>query len=949
MTQAKVDPAGKVEPGGEARPGDAPQGDAPQIVSTVRLQFHSGFTLDDAAGLVDYFSDLGVSHIYASPLLASRSGSAHGYDGVDPTRLDPERGDEAALERLVKRLRERNMGLIMDIVPNHVAVGGSENQWWQDVLRWGRQSRYADFFDIDWESYDPLLKGKVLVPFLGQPYGEALSSGDLKLGWEDGFHVDYHEHRFPIDPRTFNLILDRIQLDDQPKADRLQAVSQQYRRARSPADVREANQELDRMFAADIDLAAAVDPFDGSREGADALHELLEQQNYRLAWWRTASDDINWRRFFDVTELGGLRVELPHVFDEVHSEIFRLVERGWVDGLRVDHVDGLVDPRGYCRKLRRCLDEISAQRPAGAPRRIALFVEKILAAGEPLHQDWQVDGTTGYEFMNDVSALQHDPSHLGLLRELWRETSGRSDDFQLEERRARIEILRTTLASEFSACARVLLAVARQDLTTRDFTLGAIKRTLGALIRHFRVYRTYADKNGRPPEDEAFFQQAMDGARHELNPPDHAILFHLERWLGGEAPGSLADEALQALRLKAITRFQQLTSPVAAKAVEDTAGYRSAVLISRNDVGFEPDRLSYSPLDFHQSCADRARFFPLSMVTTATHDHKRGEDVRARLAALSEQASRYASDVRRWQRDAEPLRQQLPGGIAPDPADELILYQILLGSWPLDLDTTDEEGLAYYRDRILQWHEKALREAKLKSHWLWPDEGYEGACRDFLHGLFATPALRDDIANAARALDLPGVINGLAQTVLRITAPGIPDLYQGTEFWDMTLVDPDNRRPVDYGYRKEALAQRLATREALENWRDGRVKQLMIRRLLHMRRAQPALFLQGRYEPVDVVGSRARHVLAFLRWRNDDAVLVVVPRLPAPLLEGATQPIVTADRWGDTELHVPESVLGTLSEQWQNVLSDETHVIDGPTVPVARLLADFPVGVFRAG
>ncbi|MAL99234.1 MAG: malto-oligosyltrehalose synthase [Alteromonadaceae bacterium] len=917
-----------------------------QLVSTIRLQFHADFTLDDAAQLVDYFSSLGVTHIYASPLLASRAGSAHGYDGIDPTRLDPELGDEAALERLVKRLREKDMGLVMDIVPNHVAVGGSENQWWQDVLRWGRQSRYADFFDIDWESPDPLLTGKVLVPFLGQPYGESLISGDLKLGWDSGFHVDYHEHRFPIDPRTYGLILAEMGGDD------LEPIRRQCAAAESAEDLVQTHEALGKVLdtrQGREQLDQVVACFDGrSDDGSERLHRLLEEQNYRLAWWRTASDDINWRRFFDVTELGGLRIELPHVFEEVHSEIFRLVELGWVDGLRVDHVDGLVDPRGYCRKLRSRLDELAERRPDNVPRRVALFVEKILAADEPLHQDWQVDGTTGYEFMNDVSALQHDPSHVGLLRDLWRETSGRSDDFHLEERRARIEILRTTLASEFSACARALLAVARQDLSTRDFTLGAVKRTLAALIRHFRVYRTYADQNGRPPEDESFFQQAMAGAKQELNDPDHIILTNLERWLGGEAPSAIEDATERALRLKAIARFQQLTSPVAAKAVEDTAGYRSAVLISRNDVGFEPDRLSYSPLDFHQACGDRARYFPRSMVTTATHDHKRGEDVRARLAALSEQAGRFASDVRRWQRDAEPLRQKLSGGLAPAPADELILYQILLGSWPLELDDSDDAGITHYRDRLLQWHEKALREAKLHSHWLWPDAGYERACSEFLTGLFETAALRRDIANAARSLDVAGAVNGLAQTTLRITVPGIPDLYQGTEFWDLSLVDPDNRRPVDYALRAETLRQNPVPTEALEAWRNGQVKQALIARLLHLRRDCPELFLQGSYEPVDVVGSRARHVVAFIRRRQREAVLVVVPRLPSTLLEGAELPVIAQAQWGDTRLQLPEGFLAATSDDWQNLLSDEELRITEDAVPVAKLLAEFPVGVLKA-
>nr|WP_298373422.1 malto-oligosyltrehalose synthase [uncultured Halomonas sp.] len=913
------------------------------IRATVRLQFHSEFTLDDALPWIDYYADLGISHVYASPLLASRSGSTHGYDGIDPTRLDPELGGEEALERLVAKLRERNMGLILDIVPNHVAVGGSENLWWQDVLTQGQRSPYAKFFDIDWHSPDPLLNGKVLLPFLGGPYGDILHSGELRLNYEAstaGFYVAYHEHHFPIDPVYYGAILQHA------NEDTLRSLATCFDEAQTSADPQrlliEARERL-AQASEKADLQPALQHFDTtSEQGARALHDLLEKQHYRLAFWRTASDEINWRRFFDITELGGLRVELPEVFDATHSVILRLVERGWVDGLRVDHVDGLADPGGYCRKLRQCLQDLAQHRPDDVPRYVALYVEKILAEGETLHTDWGVDGTTGYEFMNEVSGLQHDPDGAAPLRTLWRETSGRGSDFLIEVRKARAEMLDSALSSEFHACARALQALARHDTATRDITLGAIERVLKALVVHFPVYRTYADEKGRPEVDRAHFEQAKVEARRDVNPPERDLLDQFDRWLGGEAPEACQDERERSLRLRAIQRFQQLTSPVAAKAVEDTAGYRSAVLISRNDVGFDPQNFSHTPAYFHEACRQRAEQFPLSLVTTATHDHKRGEDVRARLAALSELPWIFAEQVRRWREKAVSLREEQSAGVAPSPADELILYQMLLGAWAPTLDREDGEAMNGFAERLAQWQKKALREAKLRSHWLWPDSDYENACRNFLFGLIEDTALRDELSDTARALDLPGAVNGLVQVVLRMTVPGVPDLYQGTEFWDYSLVDPDNRRSVDHQARQTALEKHSSPQEALEHWRDGRVKQAVIARLLAIRSESPSLFAQGDYTAMTVEGNRKEHVVAFSRKHAQQALLVVVPRLPVAMLESATLPLIPTEEWGDAQLQIPESLQG----QWRDVLTGNTVELNQETVMISELLAHFTAGVF---
>ncbi|MBS9402796.1 malto-oligosyltrehalose synthase [Halomonas sp. TRM85114] len=929
------------------------------IRATLRLQFHRGFTLDDAAEWVDVYAALGVSHLYASPLQTSRAGSPHGYDGIDPTRLDPELGGEPALERLVQRLRAKGMGLILDIVPNHVAVGGSENRWWQDVMAWGRQSPFAAFFDIDWASPDPLLYGKLLVPFLGEPYADALQSGQLALRYAPSsasFHLVYHEHRFPLDPRHYGELLrdseDNAEHDAEPNAGKgaLRDLARRFDELATRDDAYTAVEPLRQTLrerlkdpAARDSLEHAMRRFDGQDpEGAQRLHALLEKQSYRLAWWRTGSDEINWRRFFDITELGGLRVELPEVFEATHALAFRLVEAGWVDGLRVDHVDGLADPAGYCRRLRARLDALEAKRPTEVPRRVALYVEKILAADEALHDDWGVDGTTGYEFMNQVSGLQHDPAGAAPLQALWREETGRDDDFLVEVRLARGEILDTVLASEFAACAQALHDVARHSLASRDITLGAIQRTLRALIVHFPVYRTYADDGGRPEQDGKFFQQALDGARGEVRPPEVAVLEQLERWLGGEAPDDCDDDQARELRRRAIVRFQQLTSPVAAKAVEDTAGYRSAVLISRNDVGFDPEHFSHSPADFHTACRQRRERFPASLLATATHDHKRGEDVRARLAVISEQAKDLTECMRRWRIEGESWRQTLPSGPAPSPADELMLYQLLLGAWPPTLSADDDEGMEVFSQRLSQWQVKALREAKLRSHWLWPDEAYESACQAYLQRLLHDPAWRAEFAEAARRLDVPGAINGLVQVVLRMTVPGVPDLYQGCDYWDYSLVDPDNRREVDYAARSASLQADEGPVDALTHWQDGQVKQAVLVRLMALRQAQPRLFEAGDYQSLAIDGARAAQVVAFVRHHADQAVLVVVPRLVSRWLADAPHPVIPPACWENTRIHLTPNLQG----QWQEVLTRASLSLEEEALSPAELLADFPAGVW---
>ncbi|MBC8996856.1 malto-oligosyltrehalose synthase [Pseudomonas sp. N40(2020)] len=907
--------------------------------TTLRLQFHKGFTLEQAVPLVPYFARLGISHIYASPLLAARAGSMHGYDVVDPTQVNPELGGEPALRNLVSALREHNMGLILDIVSNHMAVGGSDNPWWLDLLEWGRLSPYGEFFDIQWHSPDPLMEGQLLLPFLGSDYGVALQEGTLKLHFNaqnGSFHVEHYDHRFPICPNDYGELL---KPEDALKslADHFSALSYQTHAHSLAGPLKE---EL-RQLARDPQILEAIqrnlEHYDSTtEEGFHKLHQLLERQSYRLASWRTAADDINWRRFFDINELGGLRVERPAVFEATHGKIFQLIAEGLVDGLRIDHIDGLADPRGYCRKLRRRVDLLAPG------RHLPIYIEKILGAGETPRRDWAVDGTTGYEFMNQLSLLQHDPDGEFVLGDLWQRRTERPAAFIEEAQLARQQILNGSLASDCESVAQALLQVARDDLMTRDLTLGAIRRVLQALIVHFPVYRTYISAMGRSAQDDVFFQQAMDGARQTLGEGDWPVLDCVAAWLGGTPWRQKPRGRSRKILKHACVRFQQLTSPAAAKAVEDTALYRSAVLLSRNDVGYNTEQFSAPVSDFHEINLQRLAQFPDNLLATATHDHKRGEDTRARLAVLSERSHWYAEQIELWRALARPVRvdEQMPST-----GDELILYQALLGSWPLDLHDGDQAGFADYAKRIWQWQQKALREAKLQSSWSAPNEAYENAAQAFTEKLLTGEEgelLRAALSKTVNSIAAAGALNGLAQTLLRMTVPGVPDLYQGNEFWDFSLVDPDNRRPVDYPAREQALAAQTPTTELLSNWRDGHIKQALIAQVLNLRAEHAELFRRGTYQALEVLGSQAHNVLAFAREHEGQQAIVIVPIRCATLLENSAVPQIDALRWGDTRVVLPFAA----SDKNLKGLFATTAVTKSRELNVSDALGDVPVNLF---
>ena len=921
------------------------------FTATARLQFHKDFTMDAATSLVPYYASLGVSHYYASPLLTSRPGSTHGYDIVDHNRIDPELGGEDALRRMVAALRGHDMGLILDIVPNHMGVGGADNAWWLDVLEWGRAAEHAEFFDIDWDPPDSSLRGRLLAPFLGSPYGDCLNNKELTLQFdpEDGrFFVGYYSHRFPINPRDYASILltEGGPLEEPARAFGEVSLTSRDTMRREAAAARVELRSPDYAQA----IAECLRGYDPATEvGRERLHRLLERQNYRLSWWRAATDEINWRRFFDVNGLAGVRQEVPAVFDDTHRTILRLYAEGLIDGVRIDHVDGLADPRGYCRKLRRQLEVAHAHRPAELQSVPAgLWIEKILAPQETLSSDWLTDGTTGYDFMNDVSAVLHDPAGEAPLTTLWTAMTGRPGLFEAEAVPAKRQILRESLSSELFSTAAALYRVARRDLSTRDYTLTAVRRALTEILVHFHVYRIYAGLGGLSEADKREMDWAMAEARRTVRATDRELLELLAQWLSGDDMRQVPAGTRRQERLRAMVKFQQLSAPTAAKSVEDTSFYRYGRLISRNEVGTEPSQFALTPAAFHATMRDRRKGFPLAMLATATHDHKRGEDTRARLAVISEIPDEWEAALTRWTRLNAPLKRDLAGP-APDACDEIMLYQSLVGAWPLGLSADDRNGVAALEERLAAWQEKALREGKRHTGWAQPNADYETACRDFLHQVMdpdRVSRVLHDIAGFVERIAPAGAANSLSQTLLRLTAPGVPDLYQGTEYWDFSLVDPDNRRPVDFPAREASLAAAADPASLMPQWHDGRVKQAVIARALRLRAETGALFTAGTYIPIKVEGDHADHVVAFARVHEGHAAIVAVTRLPMHLPGMQEQPLPATSCWDGTFLIIPRSFVTRRS---LDVMSGDKAAIGelSGRLPVADVFATLPVALLE--
>lgn len=913
--------------------------------ATVRLQFHEAFTLNDAIPLVDYFSELGISHVYASPLTVARAGSTHGYDTIDYSQISPVLGGEDALRRLVQKLRSVDMGLILDIVPNHMA-SSSANAWWWDVLEWGRNSRYASFFDVDWESQDPRLRGKLLAPFLGNAYGTELKEGHIRLHFNEergAFEISYFDNRFPLTPLSYTNIFAAA-----PRSARLVALIRVFGALEEASEVhhREAASQVLREAASvpetRADIETAIQAHDARYpQGRERLHRLLERQHYRLTWWRNAAEEMNWRRFFEISDLVGLRVEQQPVFDASHELVLRLYGEGLIDGVRIDHVDGLTDPQKYCLNLRASLGSLTSKRPAHLQSPPYILVEKILGPGENLDSQWRVDGTTGYDFMSEVGAVLHDERGEEELTRLWETISGDRSAFHDIVLDARRMLLSRHFAGELENLSRSIYRIGQFELETRDWSLPAIRRVMTELLVAFPVYRTYASVSGRTEHDERYFSSARSDAAARLQADDRKLLDVIADWLGGTAPYTLEPGEKRDARLEAIRRFQQLTAPLAAKSVEDTGFFRYGRLLSRNEVGAEPSQFAIDAQAFHDLARHRAQHFPHAMLATATHDHKRGEDARMRLAVLSEIPTAWGSMAGNWLDRSED---------APHPVDQYMLFQTLVAAWPAELAPEDRDGVAELRERVSAWQMKSLREGKLRSSWFSPDAQYEERCAAFLTSRLDNAGFLAELSTFVGRIGPAAALKSLSQCLLRMTAPGVPDLYQGTELWDFSLTDPDNRRPVDFDARLHALESLLSPQDLVQNWRTGQIKQAVVRHVLQYRKAHADLFATGSYQPLSVTGPGERHVIAYARQLQDRCVLVIVPRLCGGLPDASgseplATPLIPAADWGNTEIILPDALAG---KALHSVLDGK--VIDAPSNRLAlrEALSLFPVAMLYA-
>jgi (1->4)-alpha-D-glucan 1-alpha-D-glucosylmutase len=929
--------------------------------ATYRLQLNEDFTFSDAAGLVPYLVDLGISDLYASPYLKARPGSTHGYDVVDPTSLNPELGGESGHGRLVEALEEHGMGQILDIVPNHMGVG-SDNALWSDVLEHGPASTYAPFFDIDWCPADREEQcGKVLLPVLGDHYRAALERGEIMLAFEDGsFSINYYEHHFPIDPRTYPMILNGISL---PEDDEHLSEFEKLVTAFGDLPTREATGEgkvSERARnAADLkaELAALCQRSSGvlspveervrrlneglGDPGFEVLHHLLEAQAYRLAYWRVGSDEVNYRRFFAVNELAGIRVEEPRVFETTHRLILQLVEKGAVNGLRIDHPDGLHDPAGYLSRLKVAVVEAS-----GGP--VYTLVEKILAHHEHLPEDWPVAGTTGYEFTNLLNGLFVYQAGEAGMDEAYQSFIGRPLDFQNLLYECKHKVMRTALASELNALSRCLRRISEHG-RTHDFSLETLRNALSEVVAHFPVYRTYVVPGRISEADRRHVDLALHGAKQGSTGGDPRVFDFIRDVVLRQ--GSEESEATAFT-----SRFQQYTGPVMAKGMEDAALYVYNRLISLNEVGGEPEIFGVSVPEFHRMNAERLERWPHSMLSTSTHDTKRSEDVRARIDVLSEIPGEWRERVQSWSELKDSFRREVDGDMAPSRNDEYLLYQTLLGAWPLG--GPDGESPEAFRERIKAYMEKAMREAQVRTSWTDVNEGYEEAVADFVDALLSAPNpfLQEFLPFQLRVARI-GALNGFSQSLLKLTAPGVPDVYQGNEIWDFSLVDPDNRRPVDFELRKKLLADLREldpsdVRTLLEDgaWQDGRPKLYLIWKALEMRRDNPGLFEERGYVALQVSGERREHLVAFARRHGGEGAITVAPRLYAKIMGPEGPLLPTPEAWGDTAILLPDELAGTAH---RNVLTGERVMLedsDGqPSLRAGSLLRNFPVALLETG
>jgi (1->4)-alpha-D-glucan 1-alpha-D-glucosylmutase len=910
-------------------------------VATYRIQFNSGFRFEDARRIVAYLAELGITDLYSSPVLRARKGSTHGYDVVDAHMLNPELGTEDDLTALHEELQGHEVGFILDIVPNHMAAS-HENAWWMSVLENGPHSRFVHYFDIDWRpvTVHGQTEQKVLLPILGKPYGEVVESGEIKLNFDpDGFFFTYYDKRLPLAPKTYGRIL-RQCLELLPKEGVAIEISDLVSGDSTVTNSRFLKETLARIHQESEEfrnaLVSVISKLNGDGSDAssfDALDSLLDAQYYRLAYWRIASEKINYRRFFDVTDLVGVRIENPEVFEARYRRILDLVVEGKVTGLRIDHIDGLYEPIGHMAKMQlRLARPVPSEPPTAGRRPFYIVVEKILAAGEELPKAFEVSGTTGYDFLDSVNTVFVDPAGLEKLGTFYKSFSGVTQSFEEMSYERKKQIIQELFSGEMRQLGKQLGELSMHDRNARDFAPIDLLVALTEITASMPVYRTYVRNVEVSDTDREYIRQAIAAARRRAGETVDMRLFRFLELVLLVAPPSYL-EAERERWAAFVMRWQQFTGRVMAKGVEDTTFYNYNRLISLNEVGGEPGREGdFDPVkEFHARNERMQRDWPHTMNATSTHDTKRSEDVRTRISVLSEDPEWWEGAVRRWQKMNAGLRSD---GI-PHPNEELLIYQTLIGMWPLE-----DEEIDTVPERLRQYLEKAAREAKTHTNWITPNVEYEKALQDFASAILENQPFREDFIQTQKRTAFHGFVNSLAQLVLKLTAPGAPDFYQGTEIWDLSLVDPDNRRPVDYERRSSMLKKLKAGFERgsldiatmLRRFFDGRVKLFVTWRGLDARARHRDLFRDGTYTALT---SDSPNVVAFTRGEH---VFVAVPRLTSRIAPAGTAPI--GEAWGTAAVNAPAG-------SWKNIFTGDTLVIEGDSVPLARVFERFPVAIFE--
>lgn len=916
--------------------------------ATYRLQFNAEFRFDDARAITSFLAKLGISDLYASPILKARQGSGHGYDVVDPNVLNPELGTDDDLTLLHEELKRHDMGFLLDIVPNHMAAS-SENAWWTSVLENGPQSRYLHYFDIDWRPV-PTTQGetvnKVLLPILGKPYGEAVESQEVQLAFDaDGLHFNYYDRRLPLAPHTYKIVLREcveslpedgvgIEIRDLVQGD------QTITNSRFVKDTLWRIYEQSPAFREALDAALVkFNGVAGQGESFDAIDGLLDGQWYRLAYWRIATHKINYRRFFDVTDLVGVRIENPEVFEARHKKIISLVSEGKVTGLRIDHIDGLHDPVGHMRKLQLRMGDGGAaggsittsdgdDASQRSPQNFYVVVEKILAHDETLRTDFAVSGTTGYDFLDSVNALQVDPAGLKQLDDFYREYTGITTSYEDLCYQRKKQVIHELFSGEMRGLGKQLGELSMHDRNARDFVPSDLLVALTEITACMDVYRTYVRDGEITELDRDRIRRAVALARKKTGTElDQRIFDFIERTLLLAPPSYVQHEHDRWAAF--VMRWQQFTGRVMAKGVEDTSFYNFNRLVSLNEVGSEPERHDFEPVSqMHAFNARRAEDWPHTLNVTSTHDTKRGEDVRARLNVISEIPDEWANAVREWSSLTADLRHH---GL-PDPNEELLVYQTIVGMWPLE-----ESEVPGVPDRLRAYLEKAAREAKTHTSWIAPDPEFESRFLAYSDALVKDRRFLDAMRPMQELLAFHGFINALSQAIGRIFSPGVPDLYRGTELWDLNLVDPDNRRKVDYDLRiamldeLERQTQAYDVKPVVDGWRDGRVKLYTIWRALDARRRHIDALRDGDYQSVAASGEHARSIFSFTRAGR---IAVIAPRLTTRVYrDSALRP----RSWGDTAV--------TLEDTWKNIFTGETFSAN--RLLMRDVLARFPVAVLE--